>query len=468
MRETLERELKLEPEKRFVLPELPGTPLEPRVFTSTYYDTPPLSLARAGLTLRRRVEGGLSLWQLKLPRGLARAELEGPGGPAGPPAEIEALLAAHLRHGALAPVATLRTRRVGVRVVSGERPLADVVVDAVDVLDDGHEAEGFSEIEVELIEGDEGDLDRLSRVLRRAGAHASNGKPKLLRVLDVNGERSPSKKAPASEQLRFLLGHQLLVLETHDPGVRLGAEPEDLHQFRVATRRARALIRASKPLLGTQLESTGDELRWLGRSLGPVRDLDVLIAHFRGLLGELDDDRAGGETIVARLEDQRAEAHELLLEALRSDRYLELLNLFATEVALIRTDASDSALHAIADAEVRRLRKAYAALGPEPADAELHAVRIRAKHARYAAELAAQAEGRRAAGLVQALKALQDLIGTHQDAVVAEQRVRALGRGRALLAAGRIVELERARKRKARAELPRLWKRFERAASREF
>ena len=46
MRETLERELKLEPEKRFVLPDLPGTPLEPRVFTSTYYDTPPLSLAR--------------------------------------------------------------------------------------------------------------------------------------------------------------------------------------------------------------------------------------------------------------------------------------------------------------------------------------------------------------------------------------------------------------------------------------
>jgi CHAD domain-containing protein len=355
-----------------------------------------------------------------------------------------------------------------VRVVSGDRPVADVVVDAVDVLDDGRAASGFSEIEVELIEGDEGDLERLSRVLRRAGAHASNGRPKLLRVLDVDGERSPPKKGPASEQLRFLLEHQLLELETYDPGVRLGADPEDLHQFRVATRRARALIRASRPLLGTQLESSGDELRWLGGALGPVRDLDVLVAHLRSLLGELGDDQAGGETIVALLEDQRAEAHELLLEALRSDRYLESLNLFATEIALFRTDASNSELHAIAEAEARRLRKAYEALGPEPADVELHAVRIRAKRARYAAELAAQAEGRRAAELVQVLKQLQDLIGVHQDAVVAEQRVRALARGRALLAAGRIIELERAGRREARAELPRLWKRVERVASREF
>jgi CHAD domain-containing protein len=468
VRETLERELKLEPEKRFVLPELPGTPLEPRLFTSTYYDTPPLSLARAGLTLRRRVENDVALWQLKLPRGLARAELEDAGGGSVPPPEVEALLAAHLRHGALAPVATLRTRRAGVRVLSGERPVADVVVDAVDVVDEGHEKDGFSEIEVELIEGDEGDLERLSRVLRRAGAHESNGEPKLLRVLDVNGERTPPKKAPASEQLRFLLEHQLLELERHDPGVRLGADPEDLHQFRVATRRARALIRASRSLLGTQLERSEAELRWLGGALGPVRDLDVLSAHVRSLLDGLGEDRAGGETIVRLLEAKRAEAHELLLEALRGERYVELLSLFAAEIALLRTEASESELHAIADGETKRLRKAYAALGPDPADTELHALRIRAKRARYAAELAAQAEGRRAAKLVQVLKQLQDLIGTHQDAVVTEQRVRALAKGRALLAAGRIVELERARKREARAELPRLWKRLERAASREF
>jgi hypothetical protein len=69
----VERELKLEPPVDFVLPPLEGEPLDSRVFTSTYHDTPSRSLAHAGITLRRRVENGLSTWQLKLPREDGRA-----------------------------------------------------------------------------------------------------------------------------------------------------------------------------------------------------------------------------------------------------------------------------------------------------------------------------------------------------------------------------------------------------------
>ena len=96
METTVERELKLEPPDGFELPPLDGEDLESRVFTSTYYDTPPRSLLRAGITLRRRVENGLSRWQLKLPRdGYARAEIEAFGGPVGPPDDLGKLLAAH-------------------------------------------------------------------------------------------------------------------------------------------------------------------------------------------------------------------------------------------------------------------------------------------------------------------------------------------------------------------------------------
>src|SRR5689334_17012475 len=79
-----EVEVKLDAPAGYVLPDLGGEPLERRVFTSTYYDTPTSSLSRSGITLRRRVENGVARWQLKLLAGEGRFELEEPGGPAAP------------------------------------------------------------------------------------------------------------------------------------------------------------------------------------------------------------------------------------------------------------------------------------------------------------------------------------------------------------------------------------------------
>ena len=271
MRSTVERELKLDLDPAFALPELPGEPLEHRVFTSTYHDTADRSLGRAGITLRRRVENGSSLWQLKLPRADdARLELEEAGGPVGPPESLARLLAAHLRHGGLEPVATLRTRRTGVRVIDGERRIAEVTVDEVDILEDGKHAGGFAELEVELVDaGEPDDLERLGTLLLRAGARRSSGAPKLMRVLDLPPEPAAEQNASLSEQIRSFLVAQLHELEAHDPGVRLGEDPEDVHRFRVATRRTRALIRATRPLLRRHVAPLAVELRWLAGLLGP-------------------------------------------------------------------------------------------------------------------------------------------------------------------------------------------------------
>ena len=95
-------------------------------------------------------------------------------------------------------------------------------------------------------------------------------------------------------------------------------------------------------------------------------------------------------------------------------------------------------------------------------------MRIRAKHARYAAELAALSEGDALATLADALRVVQDLIGAHQDAVVAELRVRALATDESRLAAGRIVEHERQAKQAARADLPAAARRVERTAQKAF
>jgi CHAD domain-containing protein len=459
MRTTVERELKLDLDPGFALPALPGEPLPSRLFTSTYHDTPARSLGRAGITLRRRVENGKSLWQLKLPResgngSLARTELEQPGGPAGPPDDLAQLLAGHLRHGKFRPVATLRTRRTGIAVLDGERRIADVTVDRVDILDAGRSAGGFSELEIELVEGGEDDLERLGKELRRAGARRSNGEPKLMRVLELEPDETPATSAALSDHLRFLLGVQLRELEAHDPGVRLGEDPEDVHKARVATRRTRALIRATRPLLGEVLKPLGEELKWLGGVLGPVRDLDVLIDHLAGEVAQLGADEPAGQLLLDGLQAERDAARKRLLEALDSERYPAVLGAFESAIETLPPLEGSGAADQIARDEFRRLKKAADALPKNPTDDELHEIRIDAKRARYAAELAALGGGKAAGRAVEALKRVQDTIGEHQDAAVAEARLRKLARAKSGIAAGRLIELEHDRRRAMRAAYP--------------
>jgi CHAD domain-containing protein/adenylate cyclase class IV len=456
MRSFVERELKLEPKEGFSLPDLPGEPIESRLFTSTYYDTPEHSLSATGITLRRRVENGLSSWQLKLPRGgNARMELEAPGGPAGPPAILAALLAAHLRRGSLKPIASLRTRRSGVRVADNGRTIADVTLDSVAILDAGRSAGAFTEIEVELVDGDDGDLERLGTTLRKAGAKKSDGTPKLMRVIPAPPRLRALKDANAVELLHVVLTNQLRELLRHDPGVRLGDDPEDVHQYRVATRRSRALIRATKPMLGDRLVSLGGELKWLAGLLGPVRDRDVLIDRLAREVPKLGPERSGGEALVAVLEDERARLHDELLEALNSERYFELLDAFASAVAVLPKAKSDLQARTIAAKGFKELVRTAKGLPGDPTDAEVHALRIAAKRARYAAELAATGNaGKQVRRYLKSLKQLQDIVGDHQDAAVAELTLRKLGRRRSALAAGRLIELERLRRAKQQRLYP--------------
>lgn len=448
---SLERELKLEPPDGFELPPLEGEGLEARLFTSTYYDTPARSLARAGITLRRRLENGVSRWQLKLPRGEnTRSEIEALGGPA-PPDELLALLKLHRAYGEVEPVATLRTSRVGVRVGDDEHAIADVTLDVVDILDDSTATGRFSELEIELLDGDERDLRKLGRALRRAGARSSDGQAKVMRVLQLDKERVPKRGAAAVERTSYMLGKQLRALETYDPGVRMDDDPEDLHKFRVATRRARAIIRATRPVFGADLEPLADELKWLAGVLGPVRDLDVLRKHLSDEIADLDQDSRLGKPLLDGLARERRARRKQLTAALDSERYLALVEVFGTSLERLSPGNPDVRLRKLAAVEYRKLHAAAEHLSPDLTDEQIHALRIRAKRARYAAELAG---GRRLVAYIDALKCVQDVIGDHQDAVVAEQRIRSVAVGESGLVAGRLIERERARKRARRAEYP--------------
>ena len=456
IKETVEREVKLRAGDAFRLPELGGEAIEPRQFVSTYHDTDDHRLARRGITLRHRVENGKGLWQLKLPHGVARLELEEPGPPTEPPEALSALLTGHLRGVPLLPIARLRTHREGVRADG-----AEVVHDTVAVLDHQRVTRSFEELEVELLDGDEKTLRRLEKALRRAGAADGESRPKVFQALDLDFQPEPFEggdDTSAAGVLRSRLREQVEQLLAHDPGTRLGTDSEELHQLRVATRRLRAFLRAGRDLLDPETsEPLRAELRWLGSVLGPVRDLDVLIEHLVAEVGDLAADEADGRKLVRTLGRTRRSARRRLLAALDSARYFALLDSLERPFATV---ADEPSLTEIRVAEHKRLRKAVKALAPDSPDEELHAARIRVKRARYAAELEGDA------AYVQAAKRLQDVLGEHQDAVVAIGKLRDLAARMpdAAVAAGRLIEREHERAGRTRDAWKASWKQLAKTA----
>ncbi len=461
VRRTLERELKLAAEPGFQLPALDGEPLPPRVFTSTYHDTADRRLLDAGVTLRRRVEDRRGVWQLKLPTEGGRLELEAGGKELAD--ELLALLAGVIRGRALQPVAVLRTTRAGVRVARSGG-VADVTHDVVSVLEERRIRDRFSELEIELVSGEDSLLDRLGRELREHGAKRHDGRPKIAQVLSA-GQPSPESPVGGStqEHVQAMLAAQYRSMVAHDPGVRLGDDPEELHQLRVATRRLRAILRAARGVIEPAwADGLRTEVAWLGAQLGPVRDFDVLRDGLHAERDSLDQqERKGLDVLLRLLSKEAAASRELLAETMSGDRYFTLLDTVELAVSTPRFTGDDTPPVAIAESEFRKLRRDVRALGRSPSDDDLHAVRIRGKRARYAAELAEASRGKAAAKFIDKAKRFQDVIGGHQDAVVAESELRrTAGQTRsqaAALAAGRLIERQRVKKRRMRRAFPDAW-----------
>jgi CHAD domain-containing protein len=274
---------------------------------------------------------------------------------------------------------------------------------------------------------------------------------------------------PPVHHVRAALDRRLRALLRHDPGTRTGADIEDLHQMRVAVRRMRATLAAARPLLDPEwADGLRAELGWLGRGLGPVRDLDVLLLRLRAEIAGLPEpEQDPGAVLIGALETERAAARERMLGVLHAPRYSTLLERLADAIRLpLPTPSATRAQPDLLDlprTELRKLRRDARRAGDDPPDEVLHALRIRAKRVRYTGELVEPAltgaAGRRVGKLVTAAAALQEVLGDHQDACVAERRVRELldGMGavvdaRVVFVAGRLVERERARADAKRGE----------------
>jgi CHAD domain-containing protein len=452
---TIEREIKLSVDADFRLPPRLGTPLPRKLLISTYYDTVSHDLAHARITLRHRIEQGKKAWQLKLPLCGDRQEVEVVDPTGRPPAAFLDLLVLHLGQRKPAPVATLRVWRTGVQVRRGRRPVAEIALDHVSVVKNGLVIQKFRELEIELLVADDRVARDLEDRLRSAGARNHDGRPKLFRALSLSApapDRPPDQDTPVVDHVKWALAQHVRWLLAHDPGTRLGAEIESLHQMRVAVRRLRAVLRAAEPVLSPDwAHALENELAWLSECLGQARDLDVQTAYFEQESSRLEArDRKPLAQFITHLRTQRERVQQLVLSELNSARYFDLVRRVqqaAGDPSIVDTTVT---LHDLAKREFKKLRKAIRRLGSSPGQAVLHKIRIKTKRARYAAELAMWAVGKPATRFMKQAQAVQDLLGCYQDSFTAEAYIRTFLKQsssvRAGFVAGCLVERQRQRR----------------------
>ena len=108
--------------------------------------------------------------------------------------------------------------------------------------------------------------------------------------------RSPEVLAsdPWAEAGRKVLRHHIARMLAKVPGTIAGADPEEVHDMRVAARRVRAAWRVFGDAFERPVVREVGELRAIGGRLGAVRDLDVLIGSWslRGTAGRSGNGRA--------------------------------------------------------------------------------------------------------------------------------------------------------------------------------
>jgi CHAD domain-containing protein len=488
--ETRETEQKYEAKAGVGLPSLEGLEELPQVATvsepeaetliAEYYDTNDLRLLKAGVTLRRREGGADEGWHLKLPEG-AEHTATGPAGsssrreirlsldqgdrdrldrqPTGAndpvPAELARLVLVHTRGASLGPVARIETRRstTTLRDAAGTS-LAEIAADEVAAQSLGASTtlSRWNEIEVELTGGRPRLLRATAKCLRRGGLRPAGRSAKLERALGAELATRPgggtgaaeihrrlTPRSPAGAVVLAFLNAQAARLKALDPAVRRD-EPDAVHQMRITTRRLRAALQEF-PMAMSGLSTTHlrEELKWLGQVLGEARDAEVLEQHFQTELAHTPIELVLGPAkarVTAHFAARQAAARNAVFEALDSRRYFGVLDeLDRVLDRLSRTASATGPADEVLPGAIarayrrarRRMRRARRTPSGAARDVALHEARKAAKRARYAAEAVQPAFGKKARRFAKRMKAIQSVLGDHQDAVTAAAVAREIG-----------------------------------------
>ncbi len=372
---------------------------------------------------------------------------------------------------ALLPVVTTVTRARTYRVLGAEEKTVVRVVVGEAVADGRAPLDPV--VTIAPIRGYDDDFARVvAAVTTRLGERpASEPFVRAARAIGVTPGVDPADptvvldpEASAAVAVVALLDRLFAVLAATLDGVQRDLDIEFLHDYRVAVRRARSLLRGARDLFPPeQLDPLVDDLRWLGSITTPVRDLDVHLAEFAegGVGPEL-------EPLCRLLEADRAAARAALLEGLRGQRYEQFLDRARRFVRPGAPLPSEPTVLAWSQGQIAHVHRTLVRTGKRAEEMEeLHEVRKRAKRLRYTLEASRSLYApKRVARSIRELKALQDVLGRIQDGEVHAAVLRNAGRRLAgaapetLMAIGALAEQHRVRQDEAVEDFAARFRRF--------
>jgi len=304
--------------------------------------------------------------------------------------------------------------------------------------------------------------------LRGYDDDAERIRERLLAAGFVSEKSWKSAQVPmtAGERADVAVGHVLLrllqIMDANLPGALGAADVEFLHDYRVAIRRTRSVLRQMRDVFDpSELERIRAEFKWLQDQTSVTRDLDVYQHEFEQLRALAPvAARADLEPIEPLLRERHSRARTAMEAALSGTRaktlrddWLEMLQGLVLADHDLREDATQpiAALAARRIIQVhRRMVKMGTAITPDSKPDGYHELRKKGKELRYLLELfgAPLFDPDVVKPLIKTLKGLQDVLGRHQDREVQIVMLRELGHelvsrpggARALMAIGTLIE----------------------------
>lgn len=446
---------------------LAGKPVTRRLI-SIYYDTPDLKLLDAAISLRvRRMSGGW--FQAVKGAGYAlgglhqRMEWEDIIAKGEPDFTkitepfLARIFADQALRDALKPIFITDVQRTEWQLQYEDGSAVEVALDLGELqpgeLQAGKKREPISEVELELKHGRASHLFDLALALQadiplhienvskaqRGYAYyrpqiAGTSKAETI-ALKADMSADQAFRRIASECLRHLQSNQAIAL--------IGADPEGVHQMRIALRRLLVAIKLFKrDVTGLQ-----DELRWLDANLAAARDWDVFLHETmpaaRKALPAADATPGLLDLLQEHAFAARQQAYKRLKRALNSQRYARLLLNLGAVLAAQDDPLKDHPLKGkLVKLAEHALQKAYEILRKhgdrlsELTARQRHKFRIHSKYLYYAADFFADIQkGKKQAlhtqTLIDHIKPLQKLLGQFNDMVVTELLLRKLARKQA-------------------------------------